>query len=93
MTIAKTLQPLNGFRTHPLSAHALGELRAIARAPIPAQELNPGVRNRLMREFLIELVSMKSPYKVHKGGTCEHVRITDAGIVVLNTGVGDVVVR
>lgn len=71
--------PLNGTKTHPLSAHALAELRDIASAPVPCSGVNPGVANRLMRETLIELADLPSPFKVHKGGNCQHYRITEAG--------------
>ena len=75
--------PLNGKKTHPLSAHALEELRNIARAPEPKSGVNPGVVDRLTREDLVEVVDLPSPFKAHKGGTCPHLRITDAGIAVL----------
>jgi hypothetical protein len=71
--------PMNGIKTHPLSAHALAELRDIAAAPVPRCAVNPGVANRLEREGLVRGVEIKSPYKAHKGGTCLHLEITDAG--------------
>lgn len=42
-------RPLNGQKTHPLSKHALGVLRDLARGPVPGYEINPGVRDRLSR--------------------------------------------
>ena len=74
------LPPLNGTKTHPLSPHALRVLRDLWRhGPVPTQEINPGVVNRFHREFLTETVAWPSPYKVHRGGTCPHERITADG--------------
>jgi len=71
-------KPLNGERTHPLSQHALSTLRRIAVAPVPRQEVNPGVANRLEREELVRGLQLKSPYASRKG-TVEHLEITEAG--------------
>lgn len=46
--------PLNGTKTHPLSAHAIGVLRRLARQSMFGCEINPGVRDRLWREGLAE---------------------------------------
>lgn len=74
------MTPLNGEKTHPLTAHALEVLRRLRdNGPMPRQETNPGVANRLLRESLAETVDLPSPYKSHKGADCEHLRITDAG--------------
>lgn len=73
------MRPLNGTHTHPLTAHALGVLRRLASADLPALEVNPGTANRLEREHLVERVLSPSPYKAHRGGTCEHLRITADG--------------
>ncbi len=74
------IMPLNGSKTHPLSEHAIGVLRDLAKSgPKPRQEFNPGVINRLFREDLIANIMLPSPYTSHKGGKCEHVRITDEG--------------
>jgi len=73
------MKPLNGTKTHPLSEHAKDRLREIEQAPVPTLALNPGVVDRLLRESLVEIVQLPSPYKKHKGGTCAHLRITDAG--------------
>lgn len=81
------LQPNNGTKTHPLTSHALGVLRALLHRPMPMQEINPGVTNRLMREHLIEEESMVSPYQIHKGGNIRFAVITDAGRAAL-TAVG-----
>ncbi len=73
------LPPLNGAKTHPLSAHALYVLRHLALRSEPRQELNPGVANRLLREGLVESFQATSPYATHAGKEIEHFRITDAG--------------
>lgn len=65
--------PLNGTKTHPLSKHALGVLDRLKAGPIPAQEINPGVVNRLLRGDNVELVNLPSPYK--KGGSVSHLRL------------------
>ncbi|UTC28912.1 hypothetical protein MARCHEWKA_04000 [Brevundimonas phage vB_BpoS-Marchewka] len=78
-----TIPPNNGTRTHPLSAHALGVLRGLARAPLPMQEINPGVSNRLRREALITEEPRISPYKTHKGAKIAFAVITDAGRAAL----------
>jgi len=54
--------PLNGKRTHPLSPLAKACLSQIEKGPVPAQDLNPGVVNRLLREGTVELVTLPSPY-------------------------------
>ena len=77
MTI--TGRPLNGTKTHPLSEHALGVLETISRRPVPRQQVNAGVIDRLNREQLIEEVQLPSPYKVHKGRNTVFLAITDAG--------------
>jgi hypothetical protein len=78
------MEPLNGTKTHPLSAHALDELRGMARGgPVPLPAINPGVRNRLLREALVEVVQRKSPFKAHKGREIDHLAITDAGRAAL----------
>jgi len=82
--MATDIRPLNGTKTHPLSAHALSELRNIARRPCPCQGINPGVVNRLEREGLVELVDLRSPFPTHKGRPIPHLQITDAGRAVLD---------
>ena len=54
---------LNGGNTRPMSATAREMLAKIKVAPIPAQEINPGVVDRLLREGCVELVNLPSPYK------------------------------
>jgi hypothetical protein len=80
------LQPLNGTRTHPLSAHAWAELAEIARQPVPCSSVNPGVMNRLEREGLIERFMHASPFRVHRGRKIEHLMITAAGRTRLAVG-------
>lgn len=77
------LTPLNGVKTHPLSAHAMDVLRALLNGPTPRQTINPGVRNRLAREALTEEVSLPSPYAVHKFRDIAFVQITPAGRAAL----------
>ena len=79
------LTPLNGTETHPLTAHARSVLARLARSPEPTQEINAGIVNRFDREGLTEAVDLPSPYKAHKGGTCKHEQITDAGRAALAT--------
>lgn len=73
------LKPLNGEKTHPLTKHAIGVLREIAKQPRPRLVINPGVANRLERESLVETVQLPSPYKSHRSGKCPHLRITERG--------------
>jgi hypothetical protein len=48
----RAIAPLNGIKTHPLTAHARGVLADLAKAPLRAHLINPGVINRLRREHL-----------------------------------------
>lgn len=79
--------PLNGTKTHPLTPHAISMMRTLAKAPIPTQEINPGVVNRLTRgsptEWLARIVMLPSPYRIHKGRNIAHLELTDAGIAAL----------
>ncbi len=68
------MTPLNGTKTHPLSAAARAALLSLQAGPRPAQEFNPGLINRLLREAAVELVQLPSPYK--KGGNAIYVRLT-----------------
>jgi hypothetical protein len=68
---------------NPLSAHALEELRHIAREPLPRQSLNSGLVNKLLSEKLVNSVQLPSPFKVHSGRNCEHLEITDLGKTLL----------
>lgn len=66
-----------------LSAHAMTELKFIAREPLPRSTVNPGIVNKLLSEKLVNSVQLPSPFKVHKGGNCEHLEITDLGKTLL----------
>jgi len=72
------IKPLNGTKTHPLSDFAREVLRSLCVSAKPCQQVNPGVVNRLMRENLIEIVQLPSPYKKTKGNI-SHMKITKAG--------------
>lgn len=72
--------PLNGSKVHPLSAHALGELRRIVQEPVPQQSVNAGVNSRLHDEKLVETVQLPSPYAIHKGKNIPFLKATAAGI-------------
>ena len=72
--------PLNGRKTHPLTDKSKAVLKRIAKSPVPCHEINPGIQDRLFRGMLVYIDQRKSPYKKHKGGTCDHLVITEAGI-------------
>ncbi len=74
--------PLNGTKTHPLSEHAWSALGGLVRGPRPAQEVNPGVINRLEREGMAERMLALSPYPSHKkiNHRISWLRITLAGL-------------
>lgn len=76
------IPPLNGTRTHPLSAHAISALQSLHK-PRPTQQINAGVINRLLREALIEIEDRPSPYATGRGRMIPHARITAAGLAVL----------
>lgn len=77
------MKPLNGERTHDLKPASLEALRRISEKPLPRQELNAGVANRLLREGLVESVDLQSPYASHKGRQIEHLRVSAAGVARL----------
>lgn len=74
-----SMKPLNGEKTHPLRPAAIAALVDLSHGPKPRQELNPGVADRLLRGELVEPVMLPSPYKVHRGGQIEFLRLTKAG--------------
>jgi hypothetical protein len=78
---------LNGGKTRPLSEKAKAVLYVLARGPIPRQEINPGISDRLERKNLVEIVDLPSPYKSHKGANIRHTRLTSAGRALLRDGV------
>lgn len=64
----------------PPSKHAMGVLATIARDPIPAQEMNFTVRDKLAQFGFITLEQRPSPYTTHKPGRrVDFAVITDAG--------------
>lgn len=71
--------PLNGTKIHPLSEHAFSVLGSATKAPIPCNQVNPGVIRRLMDEGLAETVNLPSPYATHKGKHISHLKATEAG--------------
>lgn len=73
------MKPLNGEKTHPLSAHAIAALVDLSHGPKPRQELNPGMANRLLRGELVEWTFLASPYKTHAGKKIEFLRLTKLG--------------
>ena len=78
-------QSLNGGTTKPLTNSALSCLEAMARAPIPAAQVNPGIIDRLTRRdvVLADVVTLPSPYESHRGRPVEHLRINAAGLAAL----------
>jgi hypothetical protein len=73
------MKPLNGEKTHPLTAHAIAALVALSRGPKPRREVNPGLANRLLRGALVESVFLPSPYKNQATVKIEYLRLTKAG--------------
>lgn len=72
------------MKTHPLTPAALKVLRWIERAPVPRHEVNPGVRDRLFREALVENQTLPNPeYKPGRKPTFVFLVITAAGREVL----------
>lgn len=71
---------MNGGRTRPLTAHARGVLRELARAPMPRQNMNPGVADRLERGDFAEVVMLPSPFEIHHGANIRYMRITAGGV-------------
>ena len=62
------VSPLNGSKTHPLTEHGWRALSLLSTsAKMPAQMLNPGVVNRLLREGLVEIYPAPTPYPTRKG--------------------------
>lgn len=73
------MKPLNGEKTHPLTAHAIRALVDLSHGPQPRQALTPGIVDRLLRGGLVESAQLVSPYKTHRGARIEHLRLTKAG--------------
>lgn len=83
----------NQGQLRPLTAHGLSELRRIAEKPVPQQDVNAGVYDRLSRESLVRVVQLPSPYAIHKGKNINHLEITDAGRAKLATSANLTVIR
>lgn len=77
------IPPLNGSRTHPLSEHAIRALQSLSHAPRPTQEFNAGVINRLLREALVTIEDVPSPYATGRGKRIPFATITAAGHAAL----------
>lgn len=76
-----SLAPLNGAKTHPMKPASIKALRSIAEhGPIPANEINPGVCNRLSRSGLVYGAMLASPYKTHKGKEICHLCVSSEGL-------------
>lgn len=68
-------KPLNGEKTHPLKPGSIRVLeRLLCKGPQPRHEINPGVRDRLHREDLVEECD-----GIKGRPLVRHLRITAAG--------------
>lgn len=68
------MPPNHGTKTHPLSPKALEALERLKGGPLPTQQLNNGLVDRLLREGC-ELVYLPSPYRTHNGKLIQHIRL------------------
>ena len=68
----------------PISDHAESMLRNL---PLPAQEINPGVRGVLLMHSYAEIVQLPSPYKKHKGQNIDHYDVSAKGRRYLKDGI------
>ena len=68
----------------PLSDHAF---EALGHLPIPAMEINPGVRWELLRQGYATIIMRESPYKTHKGAKIGWMDITEKGRRLLKDGI------
>lgn len=77
--------PLNGTKTHPLTQHAYAALEKLLKGPLPRQDFNAGVSNRLEREDLVEVIMEANPYPTSQKRfpKIEHLKITEAGRAAL----------
>lgn len=76
-------KPLNGSKTRPLSQHAFDVLASLTAGPQPTQTINPGVIDRLLREDLIEIAQLPSPYVSHNGRPISHAKATAGGHMIV----------
>ena len=68
----------------PLSDHADTMLRSL---PLPAQQINPGVRGVLLMHGYACIVKLPSPYKKHKGADIDHYDVSPKGHRYLKDGI------
>lgn len=85
------MTPLNGEKTHPLTAASLDALRSIVIGPKPRQEFNAGVVNRLLRGDgngtpFVTVVDGPSPYARNKGKPIEFLEATPEGVIAAVDG-------
>lgn len=73
--------------TNPLSPYAAACLKQIvSEGPVPAQQFNPGVIGKLVREGLATCVQMPSPYKTGNGKMIPHLEATTKARVMREEG-------
>lgn len=73
----------------PPSEHAMACLQRIAHEPVPSQEINCTVRDKLVLFGYAELYEAPSPYKTHKPGKrVTFIRATEAGRAALAASSG-----
>lgn len=68
----------------PLSEASERVLRSL---PLASQEINPGVRGKLIQLGYAEIVRLPSPYKKHKGANIDHYDVTEKGRRFLESGI------
>lgn len=66
-------------RTRPLSRYAIDALDSLALVATPSQVFNPDVVDRLLRDGLVSVIQLPSPYASHKGKRISHLVLTEAG--------------
>lgn len=69
-----------------LSGYSFRTLEEIQKAPRPSFSINPGAVAKLLREGLVEIVQLPSPYKMHSGACIGHLKITVLGQDRLRNG-------
>lgn len=68
-----------GQPARPLSNHAKELMREMLDRALPLSQVNCGVRDKLRREGLAEIVQRRSPFAAHRGGYCDHLTLTAKG--------------
>ncbi len=63
----------------PLPGYSRRALADIREKPRPCLTINHGAGALLMREGLVEIVQLPSPYKMHGGAPINHFKITVLG--------------